>query len=80
MAYHVMTIIVFDMQSEDIDFQCLMWSSLVRVLEKHGVMKPNFKGFMADSAQANFNTVCRIFRVKDPTIMMLDKKRTCLLH
>jgi hypothetical protein len=31
-----------------------MWSSLVKVLEKHGVMNPNFKGFTDDSAQANF--------------------------
>ncbi len=76
MAYHAMTIIVFDMQSKDINFQCLMWSSFVRVLEK----KLNFKGFMADSVQANFNVVWRIFGVKDPTIMMLDKKCTCLLH
>ncbi len=57
-----------------------MWFSLVRVLEKHGVTNPNFKGFMDDSAQANFNVVWRIFGVKDPTIMMLDKKCTCLLH
>jgi hypothetical protein len=57
-----------------------MWFSLVRVLEKHGVTNPNFKGFMDDSAQANFNVVWRIFGARDPTISMFDKERACLLH
>jgi hypothetical protein len=48
----VMIIVICDMQFEDADSQCFMWSSLVKVFKKHGVMNPNFKGFVANSAQA----------------------------
>jgi hypothetical protein len=78
--YCVMTIVVCHMQFEDVDLQCLMWSSLVKVLEKHGMTNPNFKGFMVDSAQVNFNIVRRIFGARDPTIPMLDKVHLCLFH
>jgi hypothetical protein len=57
-----------------------MWSSLFTVLEKHGVMNSNFKGFMADNAQVNLNAIRRIFGARDLIISMLDKERTCLLH
>jgi len=78
--YCVMTIVVCHMQFEDVDLQCFMWSSLVKVLEKHGMTNPNFKGFMVDSAQVNFNIVRRIFGAQDPTIPMLDKMHLCLFH
>ena len=38
-----------------------MWLSMLAVLKEHGLMDVNFKGFMADSAQANFNAVQKIF-------------------
>ena len=46
----VMTIAVCDMQSEDTKVQCIMWKELNEVMQRNGVEKPNFKGFMADSA------------------------------
>jgi hypothetical protein len=60
-AYHVydlvyckmLTIIVCDIQSTDIEVQWLMWTKLNETMMKHGFPKPNLKGFMADNAQAN---------------------------
>jgi len=48
-----MTIVVCDMQFEDVAAQVLVWKNLNVVMARHGVPNPNFKGFMADSAQAN---------------------------
>jgi len=61
MVYHVydlayckvLTITVCDMQFEDTKAQRLMWTKLNETILKHGFPKPNFKGFMVDSAQAN---------------------------
>ena len=57
----VMTIAVCDMMCKMAKAQDKMWWSMLLVLDQHGVKNVNFKGFMADSAQANFNTVRRIF-------------------
>jgi hypothetical protein len=53
----VMTIVVCDMQSEDTKVQCIMWRELNDLMVKNGVENTNFKGFMADSAHANWNDV-----------------------
>jgi hypothetical protein len=50
------------------------------VVAKHGVSKPKFKGFMADSAQANWNAVRIIYGSGDAAIPMKDQERTCLFH
>ena len=76
----VMSIAVCDMQSEDVEAQKLMWMSLNKVMAQHGTPKPNFKGFMADSAQANWNAVRIIYGSGDPTVKMVDRERSCLLH
>jgi hypothetical protein len=76
----VMTIAVCDMQSEKSDAQERVWLSMLTVLEKHGIININFKGFMCDSAQANFNAVRVIFESGDPTVPMANKERTCLFH
>ena len=47
------------------------------VMEKYGVKKVKFVGFMADSAHANFNAVREIFGSGDKSIPMKDKERTC---
>jgi hypothetical protein len=49
----VMTIAVCDMQSEDAAAQMVLWKNLNDVMARHGIPEPKFKGFMADSAQAN---------------------------
>ncbi len=42
--------------------------------------KLNFKGFMADSAHANFNAMKRMFVFGDPTIPMHGREQICLMH
>ena len=49
-------------------------------MARHGVQSVNFKGFMADSAQANWNAVRIIYGSGDATEKMVDKERTCLFH
>jgi hypothetical protein len=76
----IMTIAVCDMQSENAEAQERVWSSLLAVMEKHGMSNVNFKGFMCDSAQANFNAVRVIFGSGDRTVPMENRERTCLFH
>ena len=50
-------------------------------MERHGgFSSPNFKAFMADSAQANWNAVRIVYGSGDPTMKMVDRERSCLLH
>src|SRR5450631_2510022 len=49
-------------------------------MAQHGVHKVNFKGFMADSAQANWNVVRIIYGSGDASEKMVDRERTCLFH
>jgi hypothetical protein len=44
---------VCDMQSEDKKVQCIIWREFNNLMKKNSVENTNFKGFMADSAQAN---------------------------
>ena len=76
----VMTICVCDMKSEMAEHHKQMWRSLLMVMEKHRVKNVNFAGFMAESAQANFNAVCEIFGSGDKSKPMKDKERTCQFH
>jgi hypothetical protein len=80
MACRVMTIAVCDMQSEDVMAQSLLWHGLNKVMHRHGIAKVNFKGFMADSAHANWNAVRIIYGSGDPKVPMESRERTCLLH
>ena len=57
-----------------------MWHSLLQVMEVHGYSNITFKGFMADSAQANFNAVRIVFGSRDPKIPMENRERTCQFH
>jgi hypothetical protein len=45
-----MTIVVCDMQSKDIEAQCMLWKKLNQVMLKYNVDKIVFKGFMANNA------------------------------
>jgi hypothetical protein len=49
-------------------------------MARHGVLEPKFKGFMADSAQANWNAVRMIYGSGDASIPMKDQERTCLFY
>jgi hypothetical protein len=66
-----MTVALCDMQSEE---------NMIIVMEKHGIPEPKFKGFMANSAQANWNDVRIIYGSGDATIPIKDQERTCLFH
>jgi len=35
---------------------------------------------MYDNAQANFNVVCIVYGLEDPSLLMIDHVRTCLFH
>ena len=78
--YKVMTICVCDMMCKMADAQEQMWLSMLALLKKHGLENVNFKGFMADSAQANFNAVRRIFGSGNKNIPMAGKERTSEFH
>lgn len=52
-----MTIVVCDMQFKDEEIQSLLWHGLNGVMAKHGIFNVNFKGFMTDSTEVNWNIV-----------------------
>jgi hypothetical protein len=47
---------------------------------KKGVTNLNFKGFMACSAQGNWNVLRIIYEYGDPTVAMINKEQTCFFH
>jgi hypothetical protein len=47
-----------------------MWIKLNKVMRKNGVEEPNFKGFIADNAQANWNTIRIVYSSGDPEVPM----------
>jgi hypothetical protein len=49
-------------------------------MQRNGVEKPNSKGFMADSAQANWNAIRIVYGSGDPKVPMENREHTCLLH
>jgi hypothetical protein len=75
-----MTIVVYNMQSKDAAAQMVLWKNLNDVMARHNIPKPKFKGFMADSAQVNWNAVKVIYDSGDATIPMKDQERMCLFH
>ena len=78
--YKVMTIALCDMQSKDAKAQELFWTQLNSVMRENGVEDVNFKGFMADSAQANWNAVRKVYGNGDPAVCMEGREHTCLFH
>lgn len=76
----VMTIAVCDMQSEDERAQSMLWHGLNGVMAKHGIQNVNFKGFMADSAQANWRAVRVIYGNGNAKDEMPNRERTCQFH
>jgi hypothetical protein len=75
-----MTIVVCDMQSEDDAAQSVLWKNLNAILARNGILEPKLKGFMADSAQANWNAIRVIYGSGDAAIPMKDQERTCFSH
>jgi hypothetical protein len=57
-----------------------MWTKLNEMMLKHKFPKANFKIFMANNAQANWNIVKIVYGFEDPYVRMVDKERTYLFH
>ena len=76
----VMTIAVCVMQSEDCIAQVLFWRNLKSIVQRHGLDDVQFKGFMANSAQANWNAMRIVYGGGDLVVPMENRERTCLFH
>jgi hypothetical protein len=57
-----------------------MWTKLNETMLKQMFPKPNFKGFMIDNTQANWNIIKIIYGYGDPFVRMVNKECTCLFH
>ena len=62
----VLPIACRNIQSEDGVTQIVFWKILKSVMTKNGVPNVNFKGFMVDSAQSNWNAVNTTYGDSDP--------------
>ena len=69
-----------DIESEDFDAHIVFWKNLNVVMKRNGVVKPNFKGFMAASAQAKWNAIWVIYGNKEKEDRVDDRERTCQFH
>ena len=76
----VLTIVCCDMQFEDDAAQIFFWENLNYVMAENGVPNINFKGFMVDSAQANWNAMRTMVRDGDPSLPMVARECTYLFH
>jgi hypothetical protein len=75
-----MMIVICNMQLENMDAQCVMWKKLNKVMVNNDLPHPNFKGFMVDHVQANWNVIRIVYGSSDQTQPMVDKERTCYFH
>jgi len=76
----MMTIAICDMQSKDTKAQQVMWTKLNDTMLKHMFLKSNFKVFMVDNAQANWNMIIIVYGSRDPSMRMVDKECTYLFQ
>ncbi len=49
-------------------------------MAKNGVHNTNFKGFMVDNAQANWNIVWIVYGSKDVNELMINNEQTYYFH
>jgi hypothetical protein len=47
---------------------------------RFGLANPNLKGFMADSAKANWNVVCIVYSFRNAFVKMDDKEQTYMFN
>lgn len=72
----VLTIACCDMQYEDGVAHTLIWDNLNIVMTDNGVTSVNFKGFMADNAQANWNVMRKVHGGGHLSLPMVGHERT----
>ena len=58
----------------------ILWKNLNHVMDRHGISNLEFKGFMANSAQANWNVIRIVYGSGDPKVPIDDCGRTCFFH
>lgn len=75
----LMTIASCEMKEEDTDAQVLFWENLNDVVIKKGGKRPDFFGFMADEAGANWRAVRTVYN-GGPNNKMEGRERSCLFH
>lgn len=75
----LLTVATCEMKEEDMDAQCLFWRCINDVVGNHGFDKPDFYGFMADEAQANWNALREVYNEGKNNIMV-GRERSCLFH
>ncbi len=46
-------------------------------MSKNGVRNPNFKGFMVNNAQTNWNVVWIMYGIGDPNELMVNREWMC---
>ena len=68
------------MWSEDGVPQTLFWENLNNVMVENDVLVINFKGFMANNAQANWNFIRKIYGDGDPSLPMVSCESICLFY
>jgi len=57
-----------------------MWKTFIKIIKKHGALNVNFKRFMVDSTEANFNVVRILFESGDLKILMENWEHTCFYY
>ena len=75
----LLTIATCEMKEEDMVAQCLFWNSLNEVMQSNGFEKADFRGFMADEAQANWNALREVFN-NGKANKMEGRERSCQFH
>lgn len=76
----VLTIARCDVQSEGNDAQALFWENLNVVMVEKWVAQVNFKGFMANNAQTNWNVVRKIYGNGELIVPIEDCEHIYLFH
>lgn len=72
-------IAICETKEEDEESQVLFWNNLNAVMKQCGHDPPDFAGFMADEAEANWLAVRRVYN-GGPHNVMEGRERSCLFH
>lgn len=72
-------IAICETKEEDADTQILFWESLNSVVAASGYAPPDFAGFMADEAGANWIAIRTVYN-GGPDSIMEGRERSCLFH
>lgn len=76
----IMTIVIPNMQSQDVAAQLVMWKNLNNVVRCHGVENSKFKGFIVDRAQAKWNAIPIVYESGDILVPIPNKEQTCVFY